>query len=228
MKDPRVASFSPMFHWTEHNIVVHVFTCVLALQLAHLMRRRAAQAGLHLSRPHPARRKVRGRRRDRPALSRRPGQAQGPPHAHRHHPRPGQAHEVLRARPLRSRSADMGNTQPSPYTHADQRKHGEDQLIQESQASTARPATTAGVAAVDNLPTTSGASTAPTHGRRGRVPRECLTLSLLILHDAATGCAGPAPSEPHPIYAIREYFAGFQTRRVLPCPGVRTVRPTGT
>jgi hypothetical protein len=45
MKDPRVASFSPMFHWTEHNIVVHVFTCVLA----HLMRRRAAQAGLHLS-----------------------------------------------------------------------------------------------------------------------------------------------------------------------------------
>ncbi len=49
MKDPRVASFSPMFHWTEHNIRVHVFTCVLALQLAHLMRRRAARAGLHLS-----------------------------------------------------------------------------------------------------------------------------------------------------------------------------------
>ena len=49
MKDPRAASFSPMFHWTEHNIRVHVFTCVLALQLAHLMRRRAAQAGLHLS-----------------------------------------------------------------------------------------------------------------------------------------------------------------------------------
>src|SRR5216684_1958287 len=49
MKDPRAASFSPMFHWTEHNIRVHVFTCVLALQLAHLMRRRAARAGLHLS-----------------------------------------------------------------------------------------------------------------------------------------------------------------------------------
>ena len=28
----------------------------------------------------------------------------------------------------------MGNTQPSPYTHPDQSKHGEDQLIQESQA----------------------------------------------------------------------------------------------
>ncbi len=49
MKDPRVASFSPMFHWTEHNIRVHAFTCVLALQVAHLMRRQARQAGLHLS-----------------------------------------------------------------------------------------------------------------------------------------------------------------------------------
>ena len=38
-----------MHHWTEHNIRVHVFTCVLALQLAHLMRRKAAQAGLSLS-----------------------------------------------------------------------------------------------------------------------------------------------------------------------------------
>ena len=38
-----------MHHWTEHNIRVHVLTCVLALQLAHLMRRQAAHAGLHLS-----------------------------------------------------------------------------------------------------------------------------------------------------------------------------------
>ena len=49
LKDPRVVSFSPMFHWTEHNIRVHVFTCVLALQLARLIRRRAAQNGLKLS-----------------------------------------------------------------------------------------------------------------------------------------------------------------------------------
>jgi transposase len=49
LKDPHVVSFSPMFHWTEHNIRVHVFTCVLALQLAHLMRRQAGRAGLHLS-----------------------------------------------------------------------------------------------------------------------------------------------------------------------------------
>ena len=46
MKDTRVVSFSPMHHWTEHNIRVHVFTCVLALQIAHLMRLRAARAGL--------------------------------------------------------------------------------------------------------------------------------------------------------------------------------------
>jgi transposase len=49
LKDPHVVSFSPMYHWTEHNIRVHVFTCVLALQIAHLMRRQAARAGLRMS-----------------------------------------------------------------------------------------------------------------------------------------------------------------------------------
>src|SRR5674476_180617 len=49
LKDRHVVSFSPMFHWTEHNIRVHVFTCVLALQIAHLMRLMAERAGLHLS-----------------------------------------------------------------------------------------------------------------------------------------------------------------------------------
>ena len=49
LKDPRVVSFSPMFHWAEHNIRVHVFTCVLALQVAHLMRLKARRAGLDLS-----------------------------------------------------------------------------------------------------------------------------------------------------------------------------------
>jgi transposase len=49
LKDPHVVSFSPMHHWTEHNIRVHVFTCVLASQIAHLMRRRARLAGLDLS-----------------------------------------------------------------------------------------------------------------------------------------------------------------------------------
>jgi transposase len=49
MKDPRVVSFSPMHHWTEHNIHVHIFTCVLALQIAHLMRLQAERAGLRVS-----------------------------------------------------------------------------------------------------------------------------------------------------------------------------------
>ena len=49
LKDPNVVSFSPMNHWTDQKIRVHVFTCVLALAVAHLMRRQARQAGLHLS-----------------------------------------------------------------------------------------------------------------------------------------------------------------------------------
>lgn len=49
MKDPHVVSFSPMYHWTEHNIRVHAFTCILALQTAHLMRLTARRAGLDLS-----------------------------------------------------------------------------------------------------------------------------------------------------------------------------------
>ena len=49
LKDPKVVSFSPMFHWTDHKIRVHVFYCVLALAVAHLLRRQAAQAGITLS-----------------------------------------------------------------------------------------------------------------------------------------------------------------------------------
>jgi transposase len=49
LKDPHVVSFSPMHHWTDHNIRVHLFTCVLALAIAHLMRRHAAQHGIGMS-----------------------------------------------------------------------------------------------------------------------------------------------------------------------------------
>ena len=38
-----------MHHWTDQKIRVHVFYTVLALTIAHLMRRQAEQAGLHLS-----------------------------------------------------------------------------------------------------------------------------------------------------------------------------------
>jgi hypothetical protein len=47
--DPGQGSFSPMHHWTDHNIRVHTQTCVFALMVAHLMRRQADQAGQHLS-----------------------------------------------------------------------------------------------------------------------------------------------------------------------------------
>ena len=49
MKDPHVVSFSPMFHWTDNNIRVHAFYCVLALTVARLMRREAANAGMPMS-----------------------------------------------------------------------------------------------------------------------------------------------------------------------------------
>jgi transposase len=49
LKDPHEVSFSPMYHWTENNIAVHTFTCVLALQLAHLLRLQAHHAGHDLS-----------------------------------------------------------------------------------------------------------------------------------------------------------------------------------
>lgn len=49
LKDPRVVSFSPMHHWTDSKIRVHVSYCVLALAVAHLMRRQTEHAGLHLS-----------------------------------------------------------------------------------------------------------------------------------------------------------------------------------
>ena len=49
MKDRHVVSFSPMFHWTDQKIHVHVFYCVLALTVARLMRRETERAGLPMS-----------------------------------------------------------------------------------------------------------------------------------------------------------------------------------
>lgn len=49
MKDVQVVSFSPMHHWTDQKIKVHVFYCVLALAIAQLMRREATKAGLKMS-----------------------------------------------------------------------------------------------------------------------------------------------------------------------------------
>jgi transposase len=49
MKDPKVVSFSPMFHFTEQKIRVHVLYCVLALMVARLMVREADRHGIHMS-----------------------------------------------------------------------------------------------------------------------------------------------------------------------------------
>lgn len=49
MKDVQVVSFSPMHHWTDQKIKVHVFYCVLALAVVQLMRREAEQAGIKMS-----------------------------------------------------------------------------------------------------------------------------------------------------------------------------------
>jgi transposase len=49
MKDPKVVSFSPMFHWTDQKIRVHVAHCVLALMTARLMVREADHAGMRMS-----------------------------------------------------------------------------------------------------------------------------------------------------------------------------------
>ena len=49
MKDPHFLSWEPMFHWTDSKIRVHAFYCVLALTLASLLQRRAAQNGISLS-----------------------------------------------------------------------------------------------------------------------------------------------------------------------------------
>jgi transposase len=43
--------WQPPFHWTDDTMRVHGFLCILAVTLAHLLRRHYAQAGLPLSLP---------------------------------------------------------------------------------------------------------------------------------------------------------------------------------
>jgi len=53
MKDPKVVSCSPMFHFTEQKIRVHIYYCVLALTVTKLMTRQADRAGMHMSQRAP-------------------------------------------------------------------------------------------------------------------------------------------------------------------------------
>ncbi|MEW6747945.1 MAG: IS1634 family transposase [Planctomycetota bacterium] len=49
MKDRRFTSFTPIRHWTDQKIRVHAFCCVLALTLAHVLRREVGRMGIVLS-----------------------------------------------------------------------------------------------------------------------------------------------------------------------------------
>jgi len=51
MKDPHCIALRPQHHWTDDNVRVHVFTCVLALMLVSLLRRELHRKGIDLSIP---------------------------------------------------------------------------------------------------------------------------------------------------------------------------------
>ena len=95
-------SFSPMFHWTDNNIRVHAFYCVLALTVARLMRPRSRQRRHGHERPRTARHPRRHPRNRAPLpIQRRP--AQSTTNAHRNRPHPTPSRRALQPRPLRPR-----------------------------------------------------------------------------------------------------------------------------
>ena len=49
MKNPHFVSWSPMWHWTDHNIRVHAFYCVIALTLASFLHRQLHNCGINVS-----------------------------------------------------------------------------------------------------------------------------------------------------------------------------------
>ena len=114
MKDPKVVSFSPMFHWTDQKIRVHVFYCVLALTVARLMVREADRAGLAPERAGTARHPGRDPR-DRAALPRRTGPAPSPADAHRDGPHPATPLRPVRPRRLRPGQAMTASAPPSAW-----------------------------------------------------------------------------------------------------------------
>lgn len=49
MKNPHFVSWAPMFHWSDHNVRVHAFYCVIALTLVSLLQRELHNSGMTLS-----------------------------------------------------------------------------------------------------------------------------------------------------------------------------------
>ena len=85
MKDPKVVSLSPMFHWTDAKIRVHVMHCVLALVTARLMVREAERVKMAMS-VRELLSTLAGIEETGPPLPGRPRPAASPQNAHR--PRP--------------------------------------------------------------------------------------------------------------------------------------------
>lgn len=46
MKNPHFVSWGPMYHWTDHNIRVHAFYCVIALLIVSLLQRELFRSGI--------------------------------------------------------------------------------------------------------------------------------------------------------------------------------------
>jgi transposase len=49
MKEPQCLAFRPVHHWTDQKLRVHALYCVIALMLLTLLRRKLAQAKIHVS-----------------------------------------------------------------------------------------------------------------------------------------------------------------------------------
>ncbi len=49
MKRASWLHWQPQFHWTDDKIRVHAFICVLAVTIAHLLRREVAHGGIEIS-----------------------------------------------------------------------------------------------------------------------------------------------------------------------------------
>ena len=115
LKNPHEVSFSPMYHWTENNIAVHTFTCVLALQLAHLLRLKAHRAGHDLS-VKALLDTLSGIQETVLIYPSTGGRPKAAPHDHRHDRRPASPLRPVQPPPMGT-SNDLGHRNQHPPHH---------------------------------------------------------------------------------------------------------------